>query len=71
MLNKKDDVEQQIQEALEREEENRKGREALQKEVKRQTQVVLELEEKVYRSNKTSLELLKQLKEAEIEISHL
>ena len=34
-------------------------------------QVVLELEEKVYRSNKTSLELLRQLKEAEIEIAHL
>ena len=71
MLNKKADIEDQIAEALEREDENKKGRDALQKEIQNQTQFVLELEEKVYRSNKTSLELLKQLKEAEIEISHL
>ena len=71
LLGKKEDVESQMAEALEREDENKKGREALQKEIEKQRQFVLELEEKVYRSNKTSLELLKQLKEAEIEIAHL
>ena len=32
---------------------------------------ILELEEKVYKANKTSLELLKQLKDAEVEIETL
>ena len=32
---------------------------------------VIEMEEKVYKSNKISLELLKQLKDAEVEISAL
>ena len=35
------------------------------------TDYILELEEKVYKANKTSLELLKQLKDAEIEIETL
>lgn len=35
------------------------------------TDYILELEEKVYRANKTSLELLKQLKDAELEIETL
>ena len=35
MLNKKVDVEDQIAEALEREEENKKGRDALQKEIQK------------------------------------
>ena len=32
---------------------------------------ILQLEEKVYKANKTSLELLKQLKDAEVEIETL
>lgn len=35
------------------------------------TDYILELEEKVYKANKTSLELLKQLKEAESELETL
>lgn len=35
------------------------------------TDYILELEEKVYKANKTSLELLKQLKDAEVEIETL
>jgi RNA-splicing ligase RtcB len=35
------------------------------------THYVLEMEEKVYKSNKISLELLKQLKDAELEIETL
>lgn len=42
-------------------------REGLLKEVENGTEYVLELEEKVFKANKTSLELLKQLKEAEAE----
>lgn len=43
------------------------AREGLLKEVENGTEYVLELEEKVFKANKTSLELLKQLKEAEAE----
>jgi septal ring factor EnvC (AmiA/AmiB activator) len=43
----------------------------LQKELENATDYVLELEEKVYKANKTSLELLKQLKDAEVEIETL
>ena len=41
------------------------------KELENATDYILELEEKVYKANKTSLELLKQLKDAEIEIETL
>lgn len=44
---------------------------ALQRELDTAADYILELEEKVYRANKTSLELLKQLKEAEVEIDTL
>ena len=43
----------------------------MQKELENATDYVLELEEKVYKANKTSLELLKQLKDAEVEIETL
>jgi len=46
-------------------------KENLQRELESATDYILELEEKVYKANKTSLELLKQLKEAEIEIETL
>ena len=43
----------------------------LQKELETASDYILELEEKVYKANKTSLELLKQLKDAEVEIETL
>jgi hypothetical protein len=68
---KKEDIEDQLAEALEREKDNQAAREALQKELENATDYILELEEKVYKANKTSLELLKQLKDAEVEIETL
>ena len=70
-LQKKKDVEAQLDEALKREQLNQDARENLQKELENATDYILELEEKVYKANKTSLELLKQLKEAEIEMETL
>lgn len=43
----------------------------LQRELETQNEYVLQMEEKVYKSNKISLELLKQLKDAEVEIATL
>eukprot|EP00347_Sterkiella_histriomuscorum_P021380 403334174 len=43
----------------------------LQKELETASDYILALEEKVYKANKTSLELLRQLKDAEIEIETL
>ena len=55
---------EQIQQAFDQ-------KENLQKELDNATDYVLELEEKVYKANKTSLELLKQLNDAEVEIETL
>lgn len=65
------DVQAQLHEALLREKDNQAAREDLQKELDNATDYILELEEKVYKANKTSLELLKQLKDAEVEIETL
>ena len=70
-LAKKKDVEAQLAEALTRENENRAAREALRKDLEQATEEIFDLEEKVYRANATSLELLKQLKDAEVEIETL
>lgn len=43
----------------------------MQREMENQNDYILSMEEKVYKSNKISLELLKQLKDAEVEISSL
>jgi hypothetical protein len=43
----------------------------LQEELEQATDYIIKMEEKVYKSNKISLELLKQLKDAEVEISTL
>ena len=43
----------------------------MQREVEDMNEYVLSMEEKVYKSNKISLELLKQLKDAEMEIATL
>ena len=40
-------------------------------ELEKATQLTLFMEEKVYKSNKISLEVLKQLKDAEVEIASL
>ena len=59
IIYKKQDVEAQLAEALKREEANRLARDQLRKELESATDYILELEEKVYKANKTSLELLK------------
>ena len=71
IIEKKSDVERQLDEAEARENDNRAARETLRKELEESTDYVFDLEEKVYKANKTSLELLKQLKDAEIEIDTL
>ena len=43
----------------------------LQQELEQATEYIISMEEKVYKSNKISLELLKQLKDAEVEIATL
>lgn len=58
-LHKKKDVEKQLDENLQREKQNQEGRDKLQEELLNATDYILELEEKVYKANKTSLELLK------------
>jgi hypothetical protein len=68
LLAKKADVESQHSEALTRASLNTESRGKLQGEVDSCTEYILQLEEKVYRSHKTSLELLRQLKDAELEI---
>ena len=46
-------------------------KEELQEQLHQSSDYILVLEEKVYKANKTSLELLKQLKDAEVEIETL
>ena len=70
-LRKKRDVEAQLKEAEIRLAANDESRDNLQKELESASDYILELEEKVYKANKTSLELLKQLKDAEVEIETL
>jgi len=59
----------QMQQALNAQQETQKRK--LQKELETASDYILALEDKVYRANKTSLELLRQLKDAEIEIETL
>jgi len=47
------------------------AKEQLQKELETASDYILALEDKVYKANKTSLELLRQLKDAEVEIETL
>ena len=71
IITQKSDVEAQHTDALDREKELTSQRDKLSTELENATDYVLELEEKVYKANKTSLELLKQLKDAECEIETL
>jgi chromosome segregation ATPase len=43
----------------------------IQNELEKSSDYIIQMEEKVYKSNKISLELLKQLKDAEVEIETL
>ena len=65
------DVKEQLSETTKRLEESQQSRGSLQKDHENATDYILELEEKVYKANKTSLDLLKQLKDAEMEIDSL
>lgn len=67
----KEDVEKQMGEAKAEAQRHEEARDRLQKELETASDYILALEEKVYKANKTSLELLKQLKDAEIEIETL
>jgi len=58
-LVKKRDVEAQLAIALKQIQQLMSQKENLQKELENATDYVLELEEKVYKANKTSLELLR------------
>ena len=66
-LKVKEDVEKQLQEAVEKQGKLDGSNQEYQKNLDNATEYVLELEEKVYRANKTSLELLRQLKDSEQE----
>ena len=70
-LAKKADVENQLEIARDHIAQLMGQKDNLQKELENATDYILELEEKVYKANKTSLELLKQLKDAEVEIETL
>lgn len=70
-LSKKADVEDQLEAARQQIAQLAEQKDNLQKELENATDYILELEEKVYKANKTSLELLKQLKDAETEIETL
>lgn len=70
-LERKKDVASQLDEAHQRDRDNQAARENLLRELENGTDYILELEEKVYKANKTSLELLKQLKDSEAEIEAL
>ena len=53
------DIQKQLDEALDREKDNQAARTKLQDELENSTDYILELEEKVSKANKTSLELLR------------
>ena len=66
-----EDWKKQLEKALQQVAEAQEARDQLQKELETASDYILALEEKVYKANKTSLELLKQLKDAEVEIETL
>ena len=71
IITKKEDVEKQLEEAQKIIEEMTAARDRLQKELETASDYIFALEDKVYKANKTSLELLRQLKDAEVEIETL
>ena len=67
----KADVEKQLEQALAAGKKFERQNTVLQKELVGQADYITALEEKMYKANLTSLELLKQLKEAEQEVETL
>ena len=59
LLTKKEDVEEQLETAQNENSQLINQKEKVQNELESATEYILELEEKVYKANKTSLELLK------------
>ena len=57
-----------MEDASVKEKDNVEAREKLKQDLDNGTEFILELEEKVYKANKTSLDLLRALKDAEGEI---
>lgn len=71
MINQKKDVEAQLERARFQIDSLDAQKSELIKEIENASDYILDMEAKVYRANKTSLELLRQLKDAEIEIETL
>lgn len=65
VLNQKADVEDQLRRERDRNAQIDQQKEVLQREQETASDYILELEDKVYKANKTSLELLRHLKDAE------
>lgn len=65
------DIKSQYDHSIKQIEELEKQKKQQQKEVNKASDYINTLEDKVYKANKTSLELLKQIKEAETEVEHL
>lgn len=70
-LQKKEDVEKNLAQANEAIKALQKANTKNQKDLEIASDYLLDQEQKTYKANKTSLELLKQLKDAEIEIETL
>lgn len=71
LLAKKADVERQLERAVATDQEHADAREKLRQQLGLATDASIELEEKCYKAQRTSLELLKQLKDSEVEIETL
>ena len=65
------DIEDQLKQTQTLLKEHQQSRTRMQKELETASDYIAQMEEKVYKANKTSLELLKQLKDAEVEIETL
>ena len=62
-IKKSDDLASQIEQLLQREMQYNQSRSTLQSELEDATDFIIHLEEKVYKANKTALEVMKQLKD--------
>jgi restriction endonuclease S subunit len=71
LLAVKDDISEKLEMATRLIEKLTAAKEKLQRELETASDYLLEQEEKTHKANQTALELLKQLKEAEIEIEGL
>lgn len=71
LLNQKEDVEGQLVEANQVIDQHKVSKSKTENDFDSCSDYILLLEEKVFKANKTSLELLKQLKDAELELQQL